>query len=119
MIHTGNSSLSAPVIHNKAPLMLFFTHGMREFIPCNVTGTPRPRISWYKLEINAKQGEVNSYRIPRYDPSLHFTSHEEGAGGALEFYWVDEERDVGIYTCMATNKYGSDVMYKYVCIGSK
>lgn len=110
----GNSSLSAPMIHNKAHFMLYFKKGLRTLLYCNVSGNPRPIIKWYKLEVN--RDEANSYRVPL--EQQYYVTMEQHEDGTLEFYWIDDW-NVGIYTCIATNKYGTDVMHKYICVGSE
>lgn len=94
--------------------MFFFTAGTWVLVDCNVTGNPQPTIKWYKLEVN--QDEVRSYRVPQY---YFYNRMGQNENGTLEFSWIVETWDVGIYTCVATNKYGSDVMHKYVCVGSE
>ena len=103
--------ISAPKIHNKAPFMLFYSSGTQVLLHCNATGIPQPTIAWYKLEEG--KGGVHSVKVPAV------LSRDDIGILTLKFHWIYEAWDVGIYTCLATNKYGSDMMHKYVCIGSK
>ena len=93
--------------------MLFFTSETQAFLHCQVTGNPPPTIKWYKLK--AEQDEVRSYRVPEYG-NLRIKQYDNGT---LGFHWIYQRLDWGVYTCMASSKYGSDVMHKYVCVGSE
>ena len=59
--------------------------------------------------------EVRSYGVPLY--YYNITVIEQHENGTLEFYWIGETWNVGIYTCIASNKYGSHIMHKYICTG--
>ena len=90
--------------------MVFFQSNTLVHVYCNVTGNPQPTIKWYKLGVT--EDEVRSFRV-----HLFYVFHiDEFVNGTLSIL-VDV--DMGIYSCLATNKYGSDVMHKYICIGSK
>ena len=79
---------------------------------CNATGNPPPTIKWYKLEV--AEDEVRSFRLLKYgNPQL-----KQHGNGTLEFANI-HSWDMGMYSCLATNKYGSDVMHKYICVGSE
>ena len=62
------------------------TEGQSVVIPCDVTGNPRPRISWTR------------------DGNIVQNSTQDGA---LTIYSADEQM-TGIYTCVAENKAGID-----------
>ena len=62
------------------------TEGQSVVIPCDVTGNPRPRISWTR------------------DGKIVQNSTQDGA---LDIYSADEQM-TGIYTCVAENKAGID-----------
>ena len=90
--------------------MVFFQSNTLVHVYCNVTGNPQPTIKWYKLGVT--EDEVRSFRVHPF-----YVFHiDEFVNGTLSIL-VDV--DMGIYSCLATNKYGSDVMHKYICIGSK
>ena len=62
------------------------TEGQSVVIPCDVTGNPRPRISW------TRDGKI---------------VQNSTQNGALTIYSADEQM-TGIYTCVAENKAGID-----------
>ena len=93
--------------------MVFFQSNTLVRVDCNVTGNPQPTIKWYKLGV--MEDEIHSFRVP---PIYNLRIQQLG-NGTLSFANIHDTWDVGIYSCLASNKYGSDVMHKYICIGSE
>ena len=93
--------------------MVFFQSNTLLSVDCNVTGNPQPTIKWYKLGV--MEDEVCSFRVPQY---MNLRIKQFG-NGTLSFANILDPVDAGIYSCLATNKYGSDVMHKYFCAGSE
>ena len=85
-------------------------------LPCNVRGTPKPDIVWYKdgiplsetpnLRFNhGSSGEGNN----------NFTTENEG-GLSINFLRLD---DSGMFQCSASNEAGEVVGYTWLVVKSK
>ena len=78
------------------------------FLHCHASGTPTPRIQWYKVDND------RLYTVPPYG-ILRMKKH---TNGSLAFYPIILQ-DWGNYACEAVNDYGHDVAMWLVCVGSK
>ena len=71
---------------------------------CNATGNLPPTTKWYKLEVYVAEDEVRFFRLLKYgNPQL-----KQRGNGTLEFANI-HAWDMGMYSCLATDKHGSEV----------
>ena len=94
-----------PKFEERLPDPMYLFRGRTGGIPCNPTGGPIPKKTWFK----------NNFRIDVSKPGGRITQH---ANGTLVINKV-QDSDQGIYKCVAENSKGRDETSSRVRVVSK